>query len=223
MAGFLCHYLQHRQIPYELICVSPEGCLACDLDAASGLIFLGAPQSVNGPDHWISDEISIIRRAAAVEIPVMGVCFGGQLITRALGGQVHESEHMQVGWHCVHTTEQGRAILAATGLPASFHVFEWHAESFSLPAGASPLFYDINNNYQGFLHGKCLAMQFHLEMTEELILASLKYFADCLPPTSAGVQSREQILLDSPRYLTDMHQVAENIYGWWLGEFVVLC
>lgn len=151
----------------------------------------------------------------------MGVCFGGQLITRALGGQVQASEQTQIGWHRVDTTEQGRSVLAEAGLPSSFHVFEWHEESFSLPAAAIPLFCDANKNYQGFLHGKCLAMQFHLEMTEELIETSLKHFADCLPPASGSIQSSEQILLDSPRYLTAMHQVAEGIYGWWLEEYVI--
>lgn len=219
--GFLCHYLQRRQIPFELICISPEDRLACDLESASGLIFLGAAHSVNASEHWIDDEIKLIQRAAVVGLPVMGVCFGGQLITRALGGDVLVSKQMQIGWHPVNTTEQCRGLMAKAKLPSEFHVFEWHAETFALPPGAIPLFCDHDGLNQGFLHGSCFAMQFHLEMTEELIATSLKHFAHCLPPASASIQSSEQISLDSPRYLTAMHQAAEGIYGWWLEEYVI--
>ena len=151
----------------------------------------------------------------------MGACFGGQLIAKALGGQVLTRDQMQIGWHLVNATNEGRSTLAGAELPSDFYVFEWHAENVSLPAGATPLFRDLDNNNQGFLHGKCLAMQFHLEMTEELILASLKRFADCIPPASASIQSSDQILLDNPQHLTAMHQVAEAIYGWWLEQFVI--
>lgn len=220
--GFLCQYLQERQIPYELICVSPAERLTCDLDAASGLVFLGAPQSVNNPDRWISDEINLIQSAAAIDLPVMGVCFGAQLITRALGGDVLPSRQMQIGWYPVNTTEQGGVLMSGAGLPSVFHVFEWHVESFSPPAGAIPLFCDSNRSSQGFLQGKCLAMQFHLEVTEEIIEDSLTRFADCLRSAKVSAQSSEQIRADIPRYLANMHQVAERIYGWWLDEYVVL-
>jgi len=219
--GFLCHYLDAQEIPYKLICVSLGQSLVCDLNATSGLIFLGAPHSVNGPESWIGDEISLIRRAAAMKMPVMGVCFGGQLIAKALGGEVLTSEQMQIGWHPVTTTEKGRALMSCTGLPSGFHVFEWHEEGFALPEGATPLFSDNKGLNQGFVLGSCFAMQFHLEMTDELIEASLNRFADCLPPASLSIQSSEQILIDSPRYLTIMHQVAEAIYGWWLDEYVL--
>jgi len=219
-SGFLCHYLLQRNIPFELICVAPDVPLDCDLSAASGLIFLGAAHSVNNPQSWINDEIKLIQRAASINLPVMGVCFGGQLLTRALGGEVQKDEQMQVGWHPVNLTKEGKSLLAGTSLPDSFHAFEWHAESFSLPPGATPLFCDGDNHNQGYLHGNFLAMQFHLEMTGELIETSLSHFADCLPPACGSVQSNEQILLDSPRYLADMHRAAESIYGWWLEQYV---
>lgn len=218
--GFLCHYLDAQEIPYKLICMGLGQPLTCDLNAPSGLIFLGAPHSVNSPDQWIIDEIALIRRAAAVKLPVMGVCFGGQLIAKALGGEVLTSEQTQIGWHPVNTTKQGRALMAEANLPTGFHVFEWHEEGFALPAGATPLFSDENGLNQGFVLGSCFAMQFHLEMTNELIEASLKRFAGCLPPASSNIQSSEQILIDSPRYLTVMHQFAGAIYGWWLNEYV---
>ena len=218
--GFLCHYLQQRQVPYELICVKPGDRLGCELEATSGLIFLGAPHSVNKPENWISDEIRLIQSAAVSGLPVMGVCFGGQLISRALGGDVITSKHMQIGWHPVTTTGEGRALLSGAGVPADFHVFEWHAESFSLPAGAVPLFYDRNGNNQGFILGNCLAMQFHLEVTRELIEDSLKRFADCLPSPNFSVQSSEQMRAEISSHLAAMHRVAERIYGWWLDKYV---
>lgn len=219
--GFLCQYLQERQIPYELTCVGPGERLDCDLDKASGLIFLGAPHSANGTEQWISDEIDLIQRAAAVNMPVMGVCFGAQLITRALGGEVLASGQTQIGWHPVRITEQGRVLMSRAGLPPVFHVFEWHEEAFSLPAGAIPLFCDDNTHSQGFLEGNILAMQFHLEVTEEIIEDSLIRFAECLPSANFCIQSSEQIRRDIPLHLASMHRVAERIYGWWLDKCLV--
>ena len=192
-----------------------------DLNSTSGLIFLGAPSSVNNPDPWVNDEISLIQRAIHKELPVMGACFGGQLIARALGAHVRKSEQIQIGWHPVDITQQGRLLLQGSNLPDSFHVFEWHEENFLLPDGAMPLFRDSYGNYQGFLQGKCFAMQFHLEMTEELIASSLSHFAHCLPPVSESIQSGEQILAQSELYLASMHRVAEGIYGWWLDQYVI--
>lgn len=220
-AGFLCHYLLQREIPFELICISPGDRVSCDLSQTCGLIFLGAPSSVNTPEAWINDEIGLIQRAVDMHLPVMGACFGGQLIARALGAQVQTSEHIQIGWHPVDITQQGRVHLTGADLPDSFNVFEWHEEHFLLPEGAIPLFRDTYNHCQGFLQGKCFAMQFHLEMTEELITSSLSHFAHCLPPACESIQSSEQICAESESNLISMHRVAEGIYGWWLDQYVI--
>ena len=215
--GFLCHYLDAQEIPYKLICVSLGQSLVCDLNAVSGLIFLGAPHSVNGPESWIGDEISLIRRAAALKMPVMGVCFGGQLIAKALGGEVLTSEQMQIGWHPVTTTKQGRALMVEANLPTGFHVFEWHEEGFALPAGATPLFSDNKGLNQGFVLGSCFAMQFHLEMTENMVNEWLERYQKCLPEPSLSVQTPQQVTERLSERLNNLHANADKIYDWWLN------
>ena len=57
-----------------------------DLQSFSGLCFCGGTQSVNDDYPWIAQELDLIRYAAEIDMPVIGHCLGGQLISAALGG-----------------------------------------------------------------------------------------------------------------------------------------
>ena len=54
--------------------------------AYSGLVFMGGPMSVNDDLPWIPKVEALIRDAVAKDVPLLGHCLGGQLISKALGG-----------------------------------------------------------------------------------------------------------------------------------------
>lgn len=95
--GYLEAYLDQRHIPYEMVYISREESVPPGLQEFSGLIFLGSSHSVNAGHAWIEDEIDLIRRAAQADVPVLGICFGGQLISKALGGG-HQTSSRYAGW-----------------------------------------------------------------------------------------------------------------------------
>src|SRR4051794_1176049 len=67
---------------------------------------LGSQYSAMGQDPaWIVDEIALMRRSAAADVPILGLCFGGQALAKALGGEVRQAARPEVGWMEVRTLE----------------------------------------------------------------------------------------------------------------------
>ncbi len=109
---------------------------------------------------WIEREKRFLLDAVDAEVPVLGVCFGAQLLARLLGGDVWRSERSEIGWLPVHTKEPEL-------VPAG-PWFQWHFDTFSLPPGAS-LIADSSVGPQAYTVGRSLGVQFHPEVTVEIM------------------------------------------------------
>ena len=216
-AGYLCRYLDNKNVSYKIINGINYDMADLDLTAVAGLVFIGGRYSVNDEHAWIADEIKLIQRAIEKDMPVMGVCFGAQLISKALGAEVSTAENMEIGWHKIKLDASRPAEANLLNLDDVFDVFEWHEDVFSLPDGAMQLFSGHNFENQGYLCGKVLAMQFHLEMTADMVHDWLGRYCDCLPGASQYVQNPEKITEHLNERLDNLHAVADKIYGWWLN------
>lgn len=214
--GYLATFLDARRAPYEMIRIDQQQALPQDILDSAGLIFLGSNLSVNSGHPWIAAEIELIRQAAAIDLPVLGICFGGQLISKALGGQISKAPNLQIGWFRVESTAEALTLIDAQ-LPSCFEVFEWHEDTFSVPAGGIPLFYGECVKQQGFLHGRCLALQFHLEITRHKIQDCLIHARDRVADSSACVHPSEQMLHDLDDRITHLHAISDSLFQWWLN------
>ena len=216
-SDYLCNYFDNKDLLYKKINGINDELAALDLAAVSGLVIMGGRYSVNDEHIWITDEIKFIQEAIEKEIPMMGVCFGAQMISKALGTEVCKAKNMEAGWHTINSNTSKLAESHALKLDNSFEIFEWHEDTFSIPDGATPLFSGRNIENQGYLYGNVLAMQFHLEMTENMVHEWLSRYCDCMPKASKYVQSPEQITERLDERLDNLHAVADKIYGWWLS------
>ena len=216
-AGYLYTYLDKKNILYKKINGISHELAALDLAAVAGLVFMGGPYGVNDDLPWLAEEIKLIQRAIEKDIPLMGVCFGAQLICKALGAEVSTADHMETGWHKIEVDTSKLADDHALNLDDTVEVFEWHEDTFSIPDDAIPIFSGRNFENQGYLYGKVLAMQFHLEMTEHMVYEWLGRYHDCIPEPSQYVQSPEQITARLNERLHNLHAVADNIYDWWMS------
>jgi GMP synthase (glutamine-hydrolysing) len=216
-SAYLCNYFDKNNILYKKINGISDDVAVLDLATISGLVVMGGHYSVNDDHIWIADEIKLIQRVIKKDIPLMGVCFGAQLISKALGAEVISAKHMEAGWHKIKADTSKLADSHVLNLDDSFEVFEWHEDTFSIPDGAIPIFSGRNIESQGYLYGKVLAMQFHLEMTEHMVHEWLRRYCDCMPKASQYVQSPEQITERLDERLDNLHAVADKIYGWWLS------
>ena len=216
-AAYLCTYLDKKNIAYKKINAISNDLTVLDLAAVSGLVFMGGPYSVNDGHSWVANEIKLIQRAIEKNIPLMGVCFGAQLISKALGAEVTRAEQMEAGWHNVVIDRSQLTDIPELNLYDTFEVFEWHEDTFSTPDDAIPIFKGRHSENQGYLYGNVLTMQFHLEMTEQMVHEWVKHYCDCMPKASLSVQSPEQITERLTERLDNLHTVADKIYDYWLS------
>ncbi len=215
--GYLSDYLTSRDIPFKIICIDQGEEVPEDMDNCSGLVFMGGPMSVNDRLPWIARELKLIRAAHYRNMPVLGHCLGGQLISQALGGEITPNPVPEMGWHPVtgHNNENARDWLK--DLPENFEVFHWHGETFSLPDGAVPLLQSDVCKNQAFILGNCLAFQCHVEMKNNMVQEWFDLYKADIPEPSFSVQSYEQMLENLERRIENSKAVASVFYDKWLS------
>jgi GMP synthase (glutamine-hydrolysing) len=130
-----------------------------DYDA---VIVMGAEESVYDETvSWIAPEVSFVQEAVAADVPVLGVCFGGQLLSHALGGTVSLlAPHRELGWLELETTDEAMVP------PGPW--LAWHRDEFSIPPGAQILARSDACSH-AFSVGPHVGLQFHPEVTPDLL------------------------------------------------------
>ena len=216
--GYFSDFLEKRQIPWQLIKVDAGEAIPESVEGFSGLVLMGGPMSVNDDLPWIPGMLALIRAAAAADVPLLGHCLGGQLISKALGGVIGRNPVKELGWGEVTTAYNAEARNWFGDL-TKFPSFHWHGETFSLPAGAVHLLSSAYCLNQAFSLGKHLAFQCHIEMTEAMIKTWCRVGKLEVEEAkgSPGVQSVEEMLRDLPTRVSNLNQVAEVVYTRWLA------
>src|SRR5690606_14359562 len=129
-------------------------------DEADLVALLGSPHSVNQLGlPWIQQEAALVRRLVAAGRPLFGICFGAQIIARAMGGTVRVMERRITGW-----LENDHAIDATWRGPW----FRWHQEHIDPPTAASVLARS-RSTIQAFQIGRTLGVQFHPEADQDIV------------------------------------------------------
>ncbi len=129
------------------------------LDGFDCVVPMGAPWSAYDTDTigtWVPEELELLREADRRGVPVLGICFGGQLLATAHGGSVARAQVPEIGWTTIDTD---MPELIAPG-----PCFQWHLDCWSTPPGAVEIARNTNAP-QAFVLRRNLAVQFHPELT----------------------------------------------------------
>lgn len=215
--GYIVNLFQRLDYPFELVCLEDGKQVPMDLQNISGLIFMGGVGNVNEPPEWMCQEMTLIQQAMEKDIPILGICLGAQLLSKALGGEVWQADHVEVGWHDVSLLPAASDHAWFKSVPNQFTVFQWHAHVFSPPTGAISMATSECTQCQAFTMKKSLAIQFHLEMTEEVITFLTEKFSSDLIGDSDCVQNREQILEDIANHCQHTFDLADKLLEPWLN------
>jgi GMP synthase-like glutamine amidotransferase len=214
--AYFASYLERRSMPWQLVPLDEGAPVPRDPRLFSGLVFMGGPMSVNDDLPWIAPALELIREAVRKDVPVLGHCLGGQLMSRAFGGAVRANPYKEIGWGEVRVCDNGVAREWLGDLP-SFETFQWHGETFSIPPGATRVLENAHCANQAFALGRHFAMQCHVEMTAELIRNWVDGGAEEMRAAarSPAVQSADEMLKEMETRLERLHQVADRIYDKW--------
>lgn len=193
-----------------------------DVDRYHGLVVLGGPMNVDEQDRFpfLAPEIDWIRQAIAAQIPLLGICLGSQLIAAALGAPVRHNPTKEIGWYEVETTPAADSDSLLRHFAARETVFQWHGDTFDLPAGAEQLARSAICEQQAFRYGRqTWALQFHLEVTPEIIACWIDDPDGCAELSKLDYIDPAQVRRDVPRRLPPMQRLADQVFG----EFAALC
>ena len=109
---------------------------------------------------FVPREVRLLERAMAADVPVLGLCFGGQILARVLGGRGFRAERSEIGWLPVRSTDPD--------VVPEGPWFQWHFDTFTVPEGAE-LLADSDVGPQAFAAGRSLGLQFHPEVTVDVM------------------------------------------------------
>jgi GMP synthase-like glutamine amidotransferase len=216
-AGYFAEFLTDQDIPYLLIKIDEDETIPTNPQEYSGLVFMGGSMSVNDDLPWIPNSLNLIRAAIAADIPVLGHCLGGQLISKALGADVKLNAVKEIGWGNVTTTDNDVARAWFDGL-SQFDSFHWHGETFDLPQGATHILKSAYCDNQAYIIGKHLALQCHVEMTAEMVITWSEHgIAEInAASTSPAVQTLVEIQSQLDQKVTQLNRVADRLYSRWI-------
>jgi GMP synthase (glutamine-hydrolysing) len=159
-----------------------EGDSLPDISEVNLLIIMGGPMNIYEEEKypWLPGEKKFIKDAILADIPILGICLGGQLIADVLGGKVTKAPIPEYGWHTVNRLPEielpflREEATASSPFPMSLIVFQWHQDTFSIPPGSLPLYASERCRNQAFIYkDKIIGLQFHPEMDPKTIQAFL--------------------------------------------------
>ena len=136
------------------------------------LVVLGGEQSaLDDEKHpYLPHLASLMKSFGDADKPVLGICLGSQLLARAHGGRNLLGEAREFGWRQVNMTKEAASDPVLGGLSASFPIFQWHSDTFTLPESAVHLAHNETAINQCFRVGRAsYGMQFHFEANRDVV------------------------------------------------------
>jgi GMP synthase-like glutamine amidotransferase len=148
-----------------------------DLEEIGGLIVFGGEMNVDEIDRhpYLQTQRELVRRAVDAGLPVLGICLGAQMLARAFDAPVYRAPVRELGFKPVRVTDLGQRDALLGAFQSGDRVFQWHEDTFDLPAGADLLVAGDDVAIQAFrLGGNAWGVQFHFEADADGLEAWLR-------------------------------------------------
>ncbi|OJT01024.1 glutamine amidotransferase [Marinobacter nauticus] len=142
-----------------------------------GIVITGSPAMVSERAAWSETTAAWVRQAVEAGVPLLGVCYGHQLLAHALGGKVdYHPDGRETGTQAVTLFDSAQDDPLFSQLPKQFPAHLTHKQSvIELPPGAVLLGRSAFEPHQAFRVGKnAWGVQFHPEFNEQIMKAYLE-------------------------------------------------
>jgi GMP synthase-like glutamine amidotransferase len=201
--ALLNDWLRGRELPHSIVRVWEEG-VPTDPREFGWIVALGASDSATQTEPaWIPNEIDLLRRAVDADVPVLGICWGGQALSVALGGEISVARPPAWGWLEVET-ESPRIVSRGPWL-------HFNHEIFTVPDGAIRLA-SSPAGPGAFRVGPHLGLQFHPEVTPPIVD---RWAADEKPTLAELGIDRAQLRAEGERLAGAAKQRAFELFDAW--------
>lgn len=207
-SGLIGEWLRERGARVQTLQIDVDD-RPVDLGAHDLLIPLGSElPAYDDSVEWVRRERALLDEAVSADVPVLGICFGGQMLARVLGGEAFRSDQSEIGWYDVDTR--------APQLIPTGPWFQWHFDTFSVPAGAT-LLAESPVGPQAFRHGRHLGVQFHPEVTPQIMDGWVRAYRHELVQTGTDPdellsQTRQTAAQARARAWSLLDAFLENVY-----------
>jgi GMP synthase-like glutamine amidotransferase len=155
---------------------------------------------------FVAREASLLRRAVDEDVPVLGLCFGGQMLARVLGAENYRSTTAEIGWLPVRSADPE--------LVPEGPWFQWHFDTFTVPPGANVVA-ETDGGPQAFVAGRSLGLQFHPEVTAEIMDEWVRVYRHELD--ADGVDP-DELLEETHRVIERSNEMARQLFDRYLDR-----
>ena len=161
--------LSNHQVEFEVKKVYEN-----DFDSITdvdGWIITGSKYSVYDNIDWIKNLQKHIEKIISKNKPILGICFGHQLLAKTLGGVVEKNSlGWELGSYRINLTDSGKESMIFSGINDKDLFYESHQDVVTkLPANSISLAYNNKGN-QSFKYGNSVyGVQFHPEFSYDII------------------------------------------------------
>ena len=159
---------------------------------------------------FVPREATLMARAVEADVPVLGLCFGGQMLARVLGAEVHRSSDSEIGWLPVRSTDPEMVPEGPW--------FQWHFDVFALPPGAT-LMAETDAGPQAFVNGRSLGLQFHPEVTTDIMSDWVRVYRHELD--ADGVDP-DALLEETKQRSGESRRMSLHLLEWYLRDVAQL-
>jgi len=149
---------------------------------------------------FVPREAQLFEQALADDVPILGLCFGGQMLARALGARGYRSDQSEIGWLLVRTNDPD--------LVSAGPWFQWHFDSFTAPPGAQVVA-ETDVGPQAFVAGRSMGFQFHPEVTPQIMEEWVRVYPHELE--AEGV-SPEGLLDETRRHAAEARRLTWRLF-----------
>ena len=182
-----------------------------DLREVHGIIALGGAQSAAdlAAEPVLAAEAELLGDAVGLGLPVLGICLGGQVLARALGGTVRRAGRRAVTWRELTPQDPDDPLF---GAHASVPALHWNEDVFTLPPGAVEVLRGPEpEGVEAFRFGtRAWGLQFHPEVDAAALDGWYVRYGDWL--AQAGVDESGARALDR-RWLDRQAEFSASLFA----------
>jgi GMP synthase-like glutamine amidotransferase len=180
-AGKIAEWAVRRGHPLRVVRLDRGEALPGLADFDMLVIMGGAMNVYQDRDYpWLPRERALVAEAIQAGKVVLGICLGAQMTADALGARVVQNPVKEIGWFPVRKCVSHELF---AGFPEECTVFQWHGDTFAIPAGAVRIAESAACQNQAFVYGdRVVGLQFHVEVSPEAVRGFLEGADDYLQP-----------------------------------------